>query len=408
MISPARSGIDGGQSRRAFLRGLSAAGAAVASSPLLYAWPEPASATPIEHVIVIAQENRSFDHYYGHYPPAVAAGYGIPDNWGQPDGAGGTVYPYHLDSQFNEDPSHGWNATHAKWNNGQLDGFYTADGDVALGYYDEREMGYYYSLADEFTLCVNYFYSLLGPTLPNRLYLYSGTSGGNTSNSIQAGTLTYPMILDLFAQHEISWKNYSTGLFAEFGHVDAARSFADWYRDPRLFHSAFEFLADLAAGTLPQVTFLSPGLLVCEHPPAPVSWGFHRLRTLINAVKASPLWPKIAMIFTYDEGGGYFDHVPPPVLDAYGAGLRIPTLVISPWARPGHLEPTFYEHSSVLKFIERIFGLPTLASINHLFDQETPNINNEAVLPGETVGPPAPPRDDRDDIGDLFECFDFS
>ena len=111
------------------------------------------------------------------------------------------------------------------------------------------------------------------------------------------------------------------------------------------------------------------------------------------------------MILTYDEGGGFFDHVAPPVFDAYGAGIRVPALVISPYAKSGHVEGTAYEHASTLKFLETVFGLPTLASINHEFDEETPNENNQAAPPGEP-GPPAPPRDARADIGDLTECFD--
>ena len=129
---------------------------------------------------------------------------------------------------------------------------------------------------------------------------------------------------------------------------------------------------------------------------------------LVNAVMRSPLWPKIAMIFTYDEGGGFFDHVVPPVFDAYGAGMRVPTLIISPHAKPGHIEGTQYEHASVLKFIEAVFGLPTLASVNHRFDAATPvGGNYQAAAAGASAGPPAPPRDGRGDIGSLLECFAF-
>lgn len=118
----------------------------------------------------------------------------------------------------------------------------------------------------------------------------------------------------------------------------------------------------------------------------------------VQALRQSPAWDSSAYIITYDEHGGYFDHVAPPQLDAFGLGVRIPTWVISPWAKPGHIEGRTYELSSVLKFIERVFGLPALASVNTRFD---------AATPGATSGPPAPPRDGRGDIGDLFECFTF-
>src|SRR5581483_8447192 len=395
------------QTRREFLTRVGLGSAAALTAPIVsFAKPQAvskaaASATlPIEHVIVVAEENRSFDHYFGNYGPAVNQGYGIPAGWSQPDGQGGTVSPFHLPFSFSQDPHHQWSDIHAEWNNGAMDGFYTTNGKVALGYYNASDLSYYYNLADQFTLCGNYFCSVLGGTYPNRLYLCSGTSGGNTSNSIPTGSLNYPIILDLFAQHNISWKNYRTGPGAELGldlGDDAMRLFANWFRDPRLFNSLPDFLADLRRGALPQVAFLTPGVANSEHAPTPITWGIATMKTLIDAVMQSSLWPKTALILTYDEGGGFFDHVPPPVFDAYGAGIRVPTLVISPYAKRGHIEGTVYEHSSVLKFIEHVFGLPTLASINHQFDVQTPAKNNQAAPPGSDFGPPAPPRDGRND-----------
>ena len=119
---------------------------------------------------------------------------------------------------------------------------------------------------------------------------------------------------------------------------------------------------------------------------------------------SSSIWSSSAYILTYDEAGGYFDHVAPPVLDAYGAGIRVPTWVISPHAKPAHIEPTVYEHSSVLKFLEVVFGLSTLRSVNHQFDTSTPGTNNAAAN-GILTGPPAPPRDGLKSIGNLTECF---
>ena len=112
------------------------------------------------------------------------------------------------------------------------------------------------------------------------------------------------------------------------------------------------------------------------------------------------------LFFTYDEGGGYFDHVAPTQVDAYGMGFRVPMLVISPWVKPGYVSGQLYEHSSVPKFIERRFGLPSLASINHQFDTQTPGANNDAAN-GHPYGPPAPPRDGLSQIGDFYEVFHF-
>jgi phospholipase C len=131
------------------------------------------------------------------------------------------------------------------------------------------------------------------------------------------------------------------------------------------------------------------------------------MKDVINALIQSRMWQSSALFFTYDEGGGYFDHVAPPQVDAYGLGLCVPTLVISSWVRRGYISDQLYEHSSILKFIERRFGLPTLASINHQFDDSTPAENNDAAN-GNSYGPPAPPRDGLPQLGDFYEAFDFT
>ena len=133
--------------------------------------------------------------------------------------------------------------------------------------------------------------------------------------------------------------------------------------------------------------------------------GEKKMASVINALIRSPLWASSALIMTYDEGGGYFDHVPPPQVDAYGMGMRVPTFVVSPWAKRGYISGKLYEHSSILKFVERRFGLPSLASVNHRFDTSTPALNNDAAKGNS--GPPAPPRDGLAQIGDFYEAFDF-
>jgi hypothetical protein len=129
---------------------------------------------------------------------------------------------------------------------------------------------------------------------------------------------------------------------------------------------------------------------------------------VIAKLMASSSWKSSALFLTYDEGGGFFDHVAPPQVDAYGLGFRVPTLVISPYARRGYISGQVYEHASILKFVERRFGLPTLASINHLFDKSTPGGSNNDAANGAASGPPAPPRDGLKQIGDFYEAFDFT
>jgi phospholipase C len=280
-----------------------------------------------------------------------------------------------------------------------------------MGYYDGSDLAYYYSLADQFTLCGNYFCYQLGPTTPNRLALWSGTSGGNTTNNVSGGQLDWPTIADLLDQYNISWKCYNLGLGTGskptlLEGYNALAYFKKWQNDPRLYLPESTYYDDLNNGTLPQVSFLITESLISEHPPVDIQWGQSKMKQVITALMQSSAWNNSALFFTYDEGGGYFDHVAPPQVDAYGMGFRVPTLVISPYAKKGYVSGQLYEHSSILKFIERRFGLPTLASVNHQFDVNTPGLNNDAAQ-GQPYGPPAPPRDGLVQIGDFYEAFDF-
>jgi phospholipase C len=359
-------------------------------------------ATPLRHIVIACQENRSFDHYFGYYRRAGA--FGVPAGYAQPNGHGGIVKPYHLTSTSTSDIAHEWRDIHAELGHREMNGFYTTDGALALGYYNAGQLAYYYALADRFTLCGNYFCSVLGPTTPNRLYLASGTSGGNTSNTIADGSLRWPTILDLLDQAGITWKVYNG-----FGgsSLNPFISFVKWMKHPRVNAPEGAYFTDLQHGTLPQFAFIVPGALTCEHPPVPITWGQSYIRDRVKALMASSVWKSSAFILTYDEGGGFFDHVVPPQLDAYGAGFRVPTLVVSPYAKRGHIEATVYDHGSVLKLVEAVFGLPTLASLNRQFDTHTPGQNNAAAN-GAATGPAALPRDDHPATGTLLELFDFT
>jgi len=404
--------------RRTFLRRSTVAGAAVLGGTLWQTAPAAARArtaraaeTPLGHVVVSCQENRSFDHYFG-FAPWIGA-YGPPAGYGQPDGSGGSVAPYRFTALGTPDIGHSWGAVHREWDAGAMDGFFTTDGIWALGYYTAAELPFYYSLFDEFTLCVNYFCSVLGPTWPNRFYLAAGTSGGITTNGVWGyGVFDYPIILDLLDAAGVTWKVYNIGWDSvPFGNSDNVYVFwKNFAHDNRTRGSKGDYLNDCRKGQLPQVSFVIPSFARGwdEHPPADVSVGMGIQEELVSALRDSPLWDRSAYLITYDEHGGYFDHVPPPQLDAYGLGIRVPTWVVSPHAKPSHLEPTLYEHGSVLKFLERLYGLPTLASVNHRFDSGTPGGGNNEAAGGASTGPPAPPRDGDPRIGDLFECFDFA
>lgn len=399
--------------RRRFLRQVGAAGLAGVAAPMLGApvasalaasgaKPQ-AGSTPIKHIIVCCQENRSFDSYYGKYAN-LPSGYGIPAGWSNPNGSGGTVKPFHFTNLTGNgyDPNHSWSAIHSEWDQGKMDGFYTANGRNALGYFEAADLPYYYSLLPKFTLSANYFCGVLSETYPNRLVLYSGTSGGNTSNSINNGTLDYPCILDLLKSNSITFKNYNFHCPSNYSILALFKNWATGGANNELNQSITHFMSDCTDNTLPQVSFITEAPPYDEHPPASIHTGETMIESIISAVQKSAAWASTAIFVTYDEGGGFFDHIAPPQLDAYGPGIRVPLLVVSPFAKPDYVDTTFSDHSSVLKFIEYVFGLPTLASINHQFDTSTPTTNNA------TGGKAFPPRDGNSKISDLTQCFNFA
>src|SRR5258706_326793 len=353
--------------RRTFFKAAGAAAAAAAAgvaAPVLSSTAalasararsvRPAPATPLKHVIIDCQENRSFDHYYGFAPFAGSAG--VPTGYSQPDGAGGKVAPFQFTSLGTPDIGHSWNAVHSEWNGGMMNGFYTTDGINCMGDYTAAALPYYYSLFDDFTLCGNYFCSVMGPTWPNRFYLAAGTSGGITTNGVWGyGVFDYPIILDLLEAAGVSWKIYNVGQDSvPYGNTDNVFVFwKRWANDQRTRGSKGQYLNDLHLGQLPQVSFIIPSYARGwdEHPPADVSVGMGIQQELITALQQSSSWSSSAYILTYDESGGYFEHVASPQVDAYGMGIRVPTWIISPFAKPRHLEATLYEHTSILNFI---------------------------------------------------------
>jgi phospholipase C len=358
--------------------------------------------SPIEHIIVCCQENHSFDSYFGSYA-GLPAGFGIPSGYTQPDRFGGTVSPFHFPTLTSDgiDPNHNWTAVHAEWNNGGMDGFYVTDGMGSMGFYDSTDLPYYYSLFPSFTLCANYFCGALTETFPNRLVLYAGTSGGHTSNNISVGTLTFPCVLDLLSDNGVTFKNYNFHCPDNYSILALFEKWATGGPSNELNRTSAQFFADCANNTLPQVSFITNAPPYDEHPAANIQTGMSLVQSIITGVQQSPAWLSSAILVTYDEAGGFFDHVPPPQLDAYGPGIRVPMTIVSPLARPGFVDTTFSDHSSVLKFIESVFGLPTLASINHEFDTSTPLANNQAD------GAPFPPRDGNSQLSDLTQCFTF-
>jgi phospholipase C len=403
--------------RRGFLKRGGAAGVAVLGGTLWATAPAAAQArrarssgSPIKTLVISCQENRSFDHYYGYAPQVQQAGYGPP--------AGYTVgghTPFEFTALQTPDPPHGWNAVHAQVDGGAMDGFWQVaqdaigDGDAAIGYYTAAELPFYYSLFDNSALCANYFCSVLGPTWPNRFYFAAATSGGITTNGVWGfGVFDFPIILDLLDAHGITWAVYNIGFDSvPYGNTDNVFLFWERYQhDNRALRPQGQFYNDARKGQLPQVAWVIPSYAHQwdEHPPADVSVGMGFQQKLIDALRASPQWQDSAFLLTYDEHGGFFDHVRPPVVDAYGLGVRVPLWVVSP-----HVKQTGpvvsskpADHSSTVKLIETLYGLPTLASINSRFDSGTPTGGNY-----QANGAPNPPRDGNAALSDLTDLFAF-
>jgi len=398
-------------SRRRFLRQLASAGLTGLAAPLLAQSPKRpktgfakrgTSIPQINHIICLCQENHSFDHYFGSYT-GLPSGYGIPANYTSSGHA-----PFHFTTltDNNTDPNHDWNAIHTGYANGAMNGWYAAGGIDTLGYYESTDLAYYYSLFPEYTLCANYCGGMLSETQPNRMIYYSGTSGGNCCDCIETnGTLdssTYPCILDILTTYGISFKNYNFGVPNNYCYLALWSNWATGGPNNVLNQSQSQFFTDCTNNTLPQVVFITNESPNDEHPPEDIQTGEGQMQSIIEAVQASAAWASSAILLTWDEGGGFFDHIAPQQLDAYGPGVRVPMLVISPYAKKGYVDTVFQDHGSFLKFIEAVYGLPTLASINHTFDTSTPLTNNS------TDGAPFPPRDGNPATGNLTQCFTFT
>src|SRR5467141_2974267 len=377
--------------------------------------------TDIEHVVILIQENRSFDHYFGSY--RGVRGFSDPSMaFRQPDPANttsspvGTLLPFHLDTSTTNaacthDISHDWVPQHQSWDNGAMDGFVTSHlplnpNDAALS------MGYY-TRADAFTICDNFFCSVMGPTDPNRLYTMAasldpgGTNGGPILQTIIInrtafyGRLTYTTMPEQLQARGISWKVYSSPDETVLGGVlsDNVLSYFKNFQDPAsvLHQKAFgpqfpaDFLADVASGSLPQVSWLVGSILTSDHPPSPSIFGENILSLIVDALRANPTqWAKTLLLVTYDENGGFFDHVapvtaPPGTAGEYvtasavpdptvigspaiagpiGLGFRVPMLIVSPFSRGGFVSSDLFDHTSVLRFLETRFGaeVPNLSA----------------------------------------------
>ena len=456
-----------GMSRREFLAKVTAAG----GTAMLAAWASPvieeAYATPvragslrsIEHIVLFMQENHSFDNYFGtrygvngfgntpNNPPPVfrQRGWapsptgGGPTDWNDP-----TLYtlPFRLDTfrgpsisgECVNDPDHSWIGMHTAWHGGANDDWLPnsiravgpRNAPAVMGYYAREDIPIHYMLADKFTICDNYFCSVLGPTVPNRLYWLSATidpEGNFGGPQVETPTIwpkftySWEIMPQALESAGISWKVYDShdlgpinrvifnGLVSAFKQALNPKTNL-WIKGitPRY---PLDFAADVATNRLPQVSWVIPPVLECEHPALPVALGAVGIVNVLRILLSNPkVWEKTALIVSYDENGGFFDHVTPPTAPAgtpgeyipqsivnnvsgaggitgpIGLGNRVPCLVISPYSRGGRVDSTVYDHTSQLRLIETRFGA------------RVPNLPNGSWR--------------RETTGDMTNAFDFN
>ncbi|MEY9995980.1 phospholipase C [Streptomyces sp. V4I8] len=385
----------------------------------------------VEHIVVLMQENRSFDHYFGKL--RGVRGFGDPrpvkldngkSNWHQSDGSK-DILPFHPDAddlgmQFLEGLPHGWTDGQQAYNGGKYDKWIPAKGTTTMAYLTREDIPFHYALADAFTVCDAYHCSFIGSTDPNRYYMWTGYTGNDGTgggpvlgnDELGYGWTTYPERLE---QAGVSWKiyqdigdgldkagswgwiedayrgNYGDNSLLYFNKYRDAKPGDPWYDKARTGTDAkngdgyFDRLkADVQAGKLPQISWIAAPEAFSEHSNWPSNYGAWYIAQVLDALTSNPeVWSKTALFITFDENDGFFDHVVPPLppkdasrgkstvdvsLDLYkgdsnrpagpyGLGPRVPMLVVSPWSKGGYVNSETLDHTSILRFMERRFGV---------------------------------------------------
>jgi phospholipase C len=361
------------------------------------------SLSDIKHVVLLMQENRSFDHYFGTM--AGVRGFADPQAlklkngrsvFYQPDAANpdGYLLPFHLDTRTTSaqkipSTSHAWEVQHASWNGGTMDNWLAAhrkaEGDKApyvMGYYKRSDIPFQFALAEAFTVCDVYHCSLMGPTWPNRMYWMTGTidpdgKGGGpiTRNHLVHGGFRWTTYAERLERAYVSWKVYQQQDNYGCNVLEYFKAFKEAERDSNLYNRGMvrepegKFEYDAINDRLPAVSWIIPTSTQSEHPDFMPAAGADFVASKINAIAANPgVWAKTAFILCYDENDGLFDHVPPPVPPSgtpgefvrgfpIGAGFRVPCIIISPWTAGGWVCSQPFDHTSVLQFLEKFTGV---------------------------------------------------
>jgi len=329
--------------------------------------------------------------------------------------------PFHLDREsIGRDLNHAWQVAHMAWNNGKMDGFVAAEKSrLTMGYYDRRDIPNYWDYADNFVLDNNFFSSAMGPSFPNHLYIASGANGPttldekwikddgvvNTPGKLPSGiSFSWATLAEELSKGKVSWTWYIGAVNHYEPTIWNVLPLFEYFQNhpndlKEHVKNTESFISDVQNGELPAVSWLFPGVWhppvptdwpelclgkggemdpgdppipdrepgkayphVSEHPPARPDCGMDYVTYLVNHVMRSRYWESTAFVITWDDYGGFYDHVPPPEVDDFGEGFRVPTLVVSPWAKHGFIDHTMYEFGSMLKLAEVNFNLATLGA----------------------------------------------
>ena len=318
---------------------------------------QPPGIGSIEKIVVFFQENHTFDNYFGTFPGANGSsrtpGVCLPEKKGARTPCLG---PSHSGTLTPADMTHSWASAHADYDGGKMDGFVYSEGSGGtMSYFDGTDIPRYWKAARQYVLCDNYFTSVMSESLPNHLSLVAGTCGGILNDKVPA-TLTFPPIFEQLDQQKVTWKVYSTttSWFKNFAYVQGSST--------ANFAKASQLATDIKNGNLSDVSWVIGAPGGDEHPPADVQAGMNSVCDLINGLGGSQYWNSLAVFVTWDDFGGWYDHVAPPQVDQYGYGFRVPCLVISPYSKQGFIDSVVNDHTSILKFIELRYGLSPLSS----------------------------------------------
>jgi phospholipase C len=351
---------------------------------------------PIKHFITVMQENHTYDNYFGKYPhgDGLPAKVCVPLNPRRPHQ--GCVHPFHLGSNrvVPANPANTTKIARQQFNYGQMNGFVRAldrvnqDGRLAVGYRNGRDLPYYWNLAGQYVLYDRFFSSAMADDFINNLYWVTGGPAGEPPVPTGAelgralpvgGTHRLTTIFDRLDAAGVSWKfyvqNYNPKLtyrtFRRFAGNRASQvmrvpllSMPRYLNSAKLFSHIVpisQYYGDLLNNKLPAVSYIVPSGPT-EHPPSSVSSGQAFIRSLINSLIQSPAWKSSAFLLSYDEWGGWYDHVKPPQIDKYGYGFRVPALLVSPYAKRGFVDHTQLDYTSILRFIEQNWKLRPLTS----------------------------------------------